>query len=123
MRVALVVDGSEIVRKIAARIFEEDMGFVAIEAASGAEAKELLKKGVPELALVDWQLPDMDTLELIAHMRSIPEAHAMKIAYATTVNDELNIETAIEAGANAAVLKPFERLSLRELMVDLKTAA
>ena len=123
MRIALVVESSDIVRKIAARIFEEDMSFVAIEAATGAEAKAFFKKGVPELVLVDWQLPDMDALELIVHIRSNPEAHAVKIAYATTVNDEVAIEAAIEAGANAAVLKPFERLGLRELMVDLKAAA
>ena len=70
MKTCLVVDDSGVVRKIARRILEE-LAFNVSEAGNGQEALDRLEEldTVPELALIDWNMPVMNGLEFVSAVR------------------------------------------------------
>ncbi len=69
MRV-FVVDDSRAIRMMIGRIMAE-LGFQVTEAAHGREALDKLRAGpVPELALVDWNMPEMTGFELVQALRA-----------------------------------------------------
>ena len=65
---ALVIDDSKSIRSILAKILL-GVGFTVEEAANGLEALDLIKKEKVDLALVDWNMPDMDGREFIQEVR------------------------------------------------------
>jgi two-component system chemotaxis response regulator CheY len=108
MKTCLVVDDSGVVRKIARRILEE-MGFNIIEAEDGAKALEACKTAMPEAVLLDWNMPVMDGLEFLGHLRRMPGGDAPRVVFCTTENDMDHISRALHAGANEYIMKPFDK--------------
>lgn len=106
---ALVVDDSAAARYMIGRIVKE-IGYTVIEAANGREAIEMLT-GSPDvvLALVDWNMPIMNGLELVSEIRKNQQLNGMKIMMVTTETEMMQVVRAIEAGANEYVMKPFTR--------------
>ncbi len=65
---AIVIDDSKSIRSILSKILRE-IGFVVEEAANGLEALDVIKKDKMDLALVDWNMPDMNGYEFILEVR------------------------------------------------------
>ncbi|KAK0338676.1 hypothetical protein LTR94_037594, partial [Friedmanniomyces endolithicus] len=63
-RTCLIVDDSRIIRKVARRILE-DLAFEVQEAADGAEALEACVAAMPDVVLLDWQMPVMDGMTFL----------------------------------------------------------
>lgn len=106
---ALIVDDSKAMRSIVGRIVRE-IGFETIEAANGREGLETLKSsGEVELILVDWNMPEMNGIEFLRAVRAQPGASAFKMLMVTTASDLTHINTALEAGANEYLMKPFTK--------------
>jgi two-component system chemotaxis response regulator CheY len=59
------------------------------------------------LFLVDWNMPEMNGLEFVKNVRSDPQFAAVPIMMVTTETEAEQISTALEAGANEYVIKPF----------------
>ena len=121
MRV-MIVDDSRAIRVMIGRIMVS-LGFETSEASNGQEALDALVKGpVPELALVDWNMPVMDGLQFVQAARARPAWAAMRIVMVTTETEMSQIIRALDAGANEYVMKPFtadvlrEKLELLQLM-------
>jgi two-component system chemotaxis response regulator CheY len=112
---AVVVDDSRAVRVILARTLRE-LNYEVAEAGNGLQAIELLnREGADfELALVDWNMPEMNGLELLKHLRADSRYDAMRVLMVTTETEMEQMETAILAGANEYVMKPFTR----EILID-----
>jgi two-component system chemotaxis response regulator CheY len=112
---ALVVDDSRAMRRIIAGILGE-VGFDAVEeAANGKAALEVLGKGPSfDLALVDWNMPEMDGLELVRKVRAQARFASMKLVMVTTEVEMARISEALGAGADEYVMKPFTREVLRD---------
>ena len=108
----LVVDDSEIIRKVARRILE-DMNYMVIEADSGAAALEQCAKAMPELILLDWHMPGMTGHEFLGLLQTVPTDRKPIVVYCTTENDPADIARAFACGAEALLLKPFNRTTLR----------
>jgi two-component system chemotaxis response regulator CheY len=110
MATALVVDDSSVMRRILRKMLTE-LGFDVCEAENGRQALALLaKEPVPvSLSLVDWNMPEMDGLELLKHLRRNPELGAMVVIMVTSDTELAHIAQALEAGANEYVMKPFTR--------------
>jgi two-component system chemotaxis response regulator CheY len=110
MATALVVDDSSVMRRILRKMITE-LGFDVREAENGRQALALLaKEPAPvSLSLVDWNMPEMDGLELLKHLRSNPELGAMVVIMVTSDTELAHIAQALEAGANEYVMKPFTR--------------
>jgi two-component system chemotaxis response regulator CheY len=108
MTTCLVVDDSGVIRKIARRILEQ-MGFQVVEAEDGEKALELCKRGMPDAILLDWNMPVMDGYEFLGHLRHMPGGDAPRVVFCTTENDVAHIASALAAGANEYIMKPFDK--------------
>jgi two-component system chemotaxis response regulator CheY len=107
MSKAMVVDDSRAVRMILSRILRE-VGYEVSEAADGREALTKLSGGdAVSLVLVDWNMPNLDGLGFVRCLRSDPRNAAVKVMMVTTETEVDRMVTALEAGANEYVMKPF----------------
>lgn len=111
---ALVIDDSRVVRMIAGRALKE-LGFEVTEAANGQEALDRLSdQGNMDLALVDWNMPVMTGIEFVAEVRKLPSHDSMQLVMLTTESAPERIAGALKAGANEYLMKPFDKVALRE---------
>lgn len=115
---ALVVDDSRSVRLIIGRILGE-IGFETVEAENGRVALERLGEGPFELAMVDWNMPEMTGIELLDALKAGAAPRPRHIVMVTTENEIANVIRALEAGANEYVMKPFTREVIAEKLALL----
>jgi two-component system chemotaxis response regulator CheY len=110
MAKALVVDDSRAVRMILGKTLKE-LGFEVREAANGREALEVIEveKTAVTLVLADWNMPEIDGLELLKRLRQKPELSSLVIVMVTTETELSQMTAALEAGANEYIMKPFTR--------------
>lgn len=110
MHKALVVDDSRTIRKILATTLEE-IGFEVLEAENGRDALEVLEaeKAAVPLILLDWDMPEMNGLEMLKRLRQNPEFSWMVVVMVTVEADMEHIVEALDAGANEYVMKPFTK--------------
>jgi len=110
MSKALVVDDSKTIRMIIKRILI-DLGYEVCEAGNGLEALKVLdkEKTAVSLVLADWNMPEMNGLELVKSLRQNPEFASMKVLMVTTETEIGQMTAAMEAGANEYVMKPFTK--------------
>lgn len=108
MKLCLVVDDSKVIRKVARRILEE-LGFEVAEAVDGQDALDACNRRMPEAVLLDWNMPVMNGLDFMKALRAKTDVQQPIIVFCTTENDMSHIRTAIEAGANEYIMKPFDR--------------
>jgi two-component system chemotaxis response regulator CheY len=114
---AIVIDDSRAMRTILGRILKK-MGYTVEEAGNGREALERLSQGPkPDLALVDWNMPEMNGLEFLQAVRADPVYHDMRLVMVTTETDATRIRAALEAGADEYVMKPFTPDALGQKLV------
>jgi len=107
MSKAMVVDDSRAVRMILSRILR-GVGYEVCEAVDGREALTKLAGGeAVSLILVDWNMPNLDGLGFVRSLRSDPSKAAVKVMMVTTETEMDRMVTALEAGANEYVMKPF----------------
>ncbi|MGE3166591.1 MAG: response regulator [Planctomycetota bacterium] len=105
----IVIDDSRAIRSILRRILT-DLGFEVLEAGNGKEALSTLAASGPvELALVDWNMPEMNGYEFLKAFRADPSSANTKIIMVTTETGTEEMIKAIEAGANEYVMKPFDK--------------
>ena len=106
---ALVIDDSRAMRAILGKIMK-DLGFEVTEAGHGREGLERLRQfGKPDLALVDWNMPEMNGLEFIQAVRADHAYDDLRLMMVTTESETGAMITALEAGANEYVMKPFTK--------------
>ncbi len=107
---ALVVDDSKAIRTILAKTLKE-LGFEVCEAADGREALEVIEaeKATVQLVLLDWNMPEMNGLDLLKRLRQAPEFASLVIVMVTTEAELKHIAEALDAGANEYVMKPFTK--------------
>ena len=104
---ALVLDDSRAMRLILGRILRE-VGFEVTEAADGREGLDVLANGpTPDLALVDWNMPEMDGLSFVKEVRRQHRYADMTLMMVTTESEQSQIVRALAAGAHEYVIKPF----------------
>lgn len=113
MNRALVVDDSRAMRLIVSRTVR-GLGFDVIEAADGAQALARLGETAVQLALVDWNMPGMNGLELVKSIRAQPSQGELRIVMITTENELAAVQAALDAGADEFLMKPFTAESLRD---------
>ncbi|QOV88118.1 response regulator [Humisphaera borealis] len=124
---AIVIDDSRAMRAILRQALIP-RGFEVIEAANGKEAlTRLASAGPVDLALVDWNMPEMNGYEFVKAIRLDGTRADMRIMMVTTETEISQMVKALEAGANEYVMKPFtadvitEKLAL--LGIDCAEAA
>lgn len=113
MKRCLIVDDSDVVRKVASAILSA-IGYEIIEASSGREGYELAKSTMPDAILLDWQIPELSAHDFITKLRAQTSGPRPHLVYLTTEFDHLDITRALSEGADACLMKPFDRVSLED---------
>jgi len=104
------VDDSRTIRTIIRRILIE-LGYEVCEAANGIEALRVFEaeKDAVKLLLVDWNMPEMNGFELLKQLRQDPGLSWLKIVMVTTETEMDHMASALEAGADEYIMKPFTK--------------
>lgn len=114
MGTVLLVDDARTVRSICRRIMES-MGYKTLEAENGQVALDMVHRHPEiELILLDWNMPVMDGLSFLKAVRAETLPQQPKIVMCTTEAEFTQIATAIQAGADEYVMKPFTEDVIRE---------
>ena len=110
----LVVDDTGFMRKIIADLLKK-VGFKNIaEAGDGLVAIDKLNEQPVDLIISDWNMPNMDGLHLLKHLRQDEQFKAIPFIMATAQADKSNISIAMEAGANGHIAKPFDEEQIKQ---------
>jgi two-component system, chemotaxis family, chemotaxis protein CheY len=118
---ALIVDDSRFVRDFLRGLLEE-RGMECEEAADGRLGLDQIHNCAPfDLALVDWNMPNLNGLEMLQQMRA--EGYlSVKVMIVTTESENDYILRALEAGADEYLMKPFDDEALGEKLAMLGLA-
>ena len=115
----MVVDDSQIVRKIAGRILRS-FGFEVDDAENGQIALEKCERQLPDVILLDWNMPVMTGIEFLQLLRQMEGGSTPAVILCTTETDVEHIREAFEAGANEYIMKPFDVEVLRTKLGRMK---
>ena len=119
---ALIIDDSRAMRSILGRMLR-GLGFEVVEAANGREAMRRLQETKKvELALVDWNLPEMNGFEFIQAVRAEHSYDRVLLIMVTTETEMEQISKALKAGANEYLMKPFTQEAILEKLQMLGMA-
>lgn len=108
MKSCLVVDDSKVIRIVARRILEA-LDFEIVEAQHGQEALEECQRDMPDVILLDWNMPVMNGIDFLRTLRKTDGGADPVVVFCTTENDMSHIREAMQAGANEYIMKPFDR--------------
>jgi two-component system, chemotaxis family, chemotaxis protein CheY len=114
----LVIDDSRIIRRVAAKIMFE-LGFEAEEAEDGKAALDAVKIRMPDIAIVDWDMPVMDGMVFVKELRKLPSGSKPIVIFCTAENEAHQIEEALAAGADEYIMKPFDTEIFRSKLTIL----
>jgi two-component system, chemotaxis family, chemotaxis protein CheY len=117
----LIVDDSSPMRAVIRKTIEIS-GFSVggcFDAANGLEALEILKNNWVDLVLTDYNMPEMNGLELIEEMKKSELLAAIDIVVITSEGSELMVQQFLEKGASGYIQKPFTPEDIRKKLNDI----
>ena len=110
----LIVDDFPTMRRIIKNLLK-DLGFENVdEAEDGAMGLEKLRNGNFDFVVSDWNMPNLDGLEMLKSIRADPNLSKLPVLMVTAEAKKENIIAAAQAGANGYVVKPFTAATLEE---------
>ncbi|MEE4218356.1 MAG: Hpt domain-containing protein [Xanthomonadales bacterium] len=114
----MVVDDSITMRKVTSRVLENH-SLEVMTAQDGVDAVEKLHDRVPDLMLLDIEMPRMDGYELLQHIRADARLRHVPIVMITSRAGQKHRKKAREAGANDYLTKPYQEPELVEKVSEL----
>jgi two-component system, chemotaxis family, chemotaxis protein CheY len=112
----LVVDDFSTMRRIVRNVLKQ-LGFEnAEEAEDGSQAFAMLKGGGFGFVVADWNMPNMDGLELLKSVRKDPALKDLPFLMVTAEAEKDKVIAAIQAGVNSYIVKPFTAEVFKEKM-------
>ncbi|HTX23522.1 MAG TPA: Hpt domain-containing protein [Steroidobacteraceae bacterium] len=115
---ALVVDDSITVRRVTQRLLERN-GMRVLTARDGLDAVSILQENVPDIILLDIEMPRMDGYEVAAHVRNDPRLKDVPIIMITSRVGEKHRARAIELGVDDYLGKPYQEAQLLDAIAPL----
>ncbi|NYT87079.1 chemotaxis response regulator CheY [Pollutimonas harenae] len=110
----LVVDDFPTMRRIIKNLLK-DLGFDNVdEAEDGVMGLEKLRNGSFDFVVSDWNMPNMDGLDMLKHIRADAALAGLPVLMVTAEAKKENIIAAAQAGASGYVVKPFTAATLEE---------
>lgn len=114
----MVVDDSITMRKVTSRVLESH-DYEVVTAKDGIDATDQMKERVPDLILLDIEMPRMDGYEVASYVRSEPRLKHVPIMMITSRSGQKHRERAVEVGANAYLTKPYKESELISNVLEL----
>jgi chemosensory pili system protein ChpA (sensor histidine kinase/response regulator) len=115
---AMVVDDSITVRRVTQRLLERN-GMRVLTARDGMDAVTLLQDNIPDIILLDIEMPRMDGYEVAAHVRNDPRLRDVPIIMITSRVGEKHRARAIELGVDDYLGKPYQEAQLLDAIAPL----
>ena len=115
---ALVVDDSITVRRVTQRLLERN-GMRVMTAKDGVDALSILQEHLPDVILLDIEMPRMDGYELASHVRADARLADIPIVMITSRVGEKHRARAIELGVNDYLGKPYQENQLLDAIEPL----
>ncbi len=112
-RTILVVDDSAMICHVVAQILR-DSGYTVLTAKNGQEGYELTKKHIPQLVIMDVEMPVMDGIRATSLIKSAPETNHIPVMIFTSLGGEEDLKRAREAGCQGFLNKPISRDAIQE---------
>jgi chemosensory pili system protein ChpA (sensor histidine kinase/response regulator) len=116
--VVMVVDDSITVRKVTSRLLERN-GFRILTAKDGVDAMGQLQEVVPDMMLLDIEMPRMDGFELATHMRNDTRLKHVPIIMITSRTGDKHRERAQQIGVNNYLGKPYQESDLLDSIYSI----
>ena len=121
MKTVLVVDDSRIMRNIVKNTFLElKIPCQFLEAENGKKAFHLLETNPVSLVLLDWNMPEMNGIEFLQKVRSMPDYKGLPIVMVTSESAKYNVVEALQNGATDYIVKPIREKILMEKLADIQ---
>ena len=121
MKTILVVDDSRIMRNIVKNSFSElKINSQYLEAENGKKALQLLETNKVDLVFLDWNMPEMDGLEFLKKVRSMPDYKEMPIIMVTSESAKYNVVEALQNGATDYIVKPVHQKIFMEKLQEIQ---
>lgn len=117
MKTCLTIDDSKVVRKVIIKMLNE-LNIESDEAEDGKVALEKCAIKMPDVILLDWNMPVINGLEFLKVLRSNKENDNVVVIFCTTENELSKIQDAISLGANEYIMKPFDIEVLKEKLTQ-----
>jgi twitching motility two-component system response regulator PilG len=114
----LVVDDSASILELETTMLKL-LGYEPIAVSSGMEALKVLAQEVPDMALLDVMLPDMDGYKICKHIKGNPASAHIPVVMVTAKKTSADVEQGKKAGADEYVTKPFKSLEIAALIKKL----
>lgn len=115
----LVVDDFPTMRRIVRTLLKE-LGYANVdEAEDGADALAKLRGDAYEFVVSDWNMPNLDGLEMLKQIRADDALKHLPVLMVTAEAKKENIIAAAQAGANGYVVKPFTAATLEEKLAKI----
>jgi CheY-like chemotaxis protein len=116
----LVVEDSNVLQMYYGQIFSQMAGYQASFTKNGRQALDHIEQhGMPDIVVLDINMPVMDGLEFLAHFRGDQQTPPAQVIIVTTEGREDDYKRGLEAGASAYLKKPFTPRNLTELVQGL----
>ena len=115
---ALVVDDSITMRKVTSRVLDNH-SIEVMTAQDGLDAIEQLHDHVPDLMLLDIEMPRMDGYELLEHIRADSRLRHVPVVMITSRAGQKHRRKARKAGANDYLTKPYQEVELVEKVSEM----
>ncbi|NMW31014.1 response regulator [Altererythrobacter sp. RZ02] len=109
------------IRKVARQIVEA-RGYQVAEAENGQEALHKCQMAMPDLIILDWDMPVMTGIEFLAALRALDVPSQPKVVFCTTKSGAMEIHKGINVGADEYVTKPFDQASLMAKLENIGAA-
>ena len=106
-KLCLITDDSPVIRKVIRRILK-GLDFEIDEAEHGVIALEKCAVRMPDIVLLDWNMPVMNGIEFLRELREKYDRNATKVVFCTTESGVAHIREAMDAGADDYIIKPFD---------------
>lgn len=106
----MLVDDSRTIRNIQKRTLQQLGHTDIVEAEDGVQALAKFKVKAPDLMLIDWNMPNMNGIDLVKKIREINKT--IPLIMCTTEAEKSRVLEAIKAGVNNYMVKPFTAESL-----------
>jgi two-component system chemotaxis response regulator CheY len=111
----LIVDDSESIRELVSSSLT-DLGYEVYAGINGKDACEQLRKVEVDLIITDLNMPEMDGLMLVQHVRRDPKFKFVPILILTTESEAKKREQAKREGATGWIVKPFDKERLSKII-------